>query len=244
VKIVGVDERGEAAFRAVLAHGADPERVAHDAGFRVKAPIDAFRDLDADLVLRLAVEPAGQGPAPAVRPPGQDHQLVLEPGETPVPRQRLAAYAVVLSDWGLLATEYSGRTAVSGRWGMPGGGIDDGEEPAAAVVREVTEETSQVITLGALTRVQTSHWVGRSPHGTVEDFHAVRLIYQGECAEPSRPVVLDSGGTTESARWIPLTRWPDLAWTHNWRAILAELLDDTVTSWSPRRSGPRSKQND
>ena len=139
-------------------------------------------------------------------------------------RQRLAAYAVVLSDRGLLATEYSDRTAVSGRWGMPGGGIDDGEEPAAAVVREVTEETSQVITLGALIRVQTSHWVGRSPRGTVEDFHAVRLIYRGDCPRPSRPVVLDSGGTTESARWVPLPRWPALAWTHNWRAVLGEIL--------------------
>ena len=137
-------------------------------------------------------------------------QLVLEPGETPVPRQRLAAYAVVLSDQGLLATEYSDSTAVSGRWGMPGGGIDDGEEPAAAVVREVTEETSQVITLGALTRVRTSHWVGRSPRGTVEDFHAVRLIYPGECTQPTQPVVLDSDGTTASARWVPLAEWPDL----------------------------------
>lgn len=224
MRIVGVDERGEPAFQTVLDHGADPERVAYDAGYQVRAPIDALRDPDADLVLRLAVVPADRNSAPEVRPRGRDRALVLEPGEVPVPRQRLAAYAVVLSDQGLLATEYSDRTAVSGRWGMPGGGIDDGEEPAAAVVREVTEETSQVITLGALIRVQTSHWVGRSPYGTVEDFHAVRLIYRGECAEPSRPVVLDSGGTTESARWVPLAHWSDLAWTHNWRAVLTELL--------------------
>ena len=225
MRVVGVDEQGGPAFQAVLDHGADPERIAYEAGYRVTAPIDAHRDPDdAGLVLRLAVVPAGNSPAPEVRSRGQDRQLALEPGEVPVPRQRLAAYAVVVSDRGLLATEYSDRTAVSGRWGMPGGGIDDGEEPAAAVVREVTEETSQVITLGALIRVQTSHWVGRSPHGTVEDFHAVRLIYRGACARPRRPVVLDTGGTTASARWVPLPRWPNLAWTHNWRAVLTDLL--------------------
>ena len=70
---------------------------------------------------------------------------------------------------------------------MPGGGIDPGEEPGAAVVREVHEETAQVVELGALVAVQTSHWVGRSPSGRVEDFHAVRLVYRASCPEPGEP---------------------------------------------------------
>jgi len=139
-------------------------------------------------------------------------------------RQRVAAYAVVQSDRGLLATEYSNRTAVAERWGMPGGGVDDNEEPAAAVLREVAEETSQLIVLGELITVQTSHWVGRSPRGVVEDFHAVRLIYRGLCPRPTDPVVIDQGGTTESARWVPLEEWSQLPWTRNWQVILASLL--------------------
>jgi hypothetical protein len=33
-------------------------------------------------------------------------------------------------------------------------------------------------------------------------------------------VVVDVGGTTESARWVPLDAWRTLAWTPGWRLIL------------------------
>ena len=69
--------------------------------------------------------------------PPLDPGLVLAEDDEPIVRQRVAAYAVVLSDLGLLATQYSGRTAVAGRWGMPGGGLDDAEEPTDGVLREV-----------------------------------------------------------------------------------------------------------
>jgi hypothetical protein len=59
----------------------------------------------------------------------------------------------------------------------------------------------------------------------VEDFHAVRLIYLATCDDPSEPVVADAEGTTASARWVPLADWRSLAWTANWRSVLAEVLD-------------------
>ena len=128
------------------------------------------------------------------------------------------------SSRGLLATEYSDRTAVSGRWGMPGGGIDDGEQPRAAVLREVGEETDQQVELGDLVAVQTSHWVGRSPRGTLEDFQAVRLVYRATCPNPTEPRVLDLGGTTASCRWVPLVAWSSVSWTQNWDQLLRTLL--------------------
>ncbi len=225
VVVIGVDTDGAEAFRAALPHGSDPDTVAHGHGFAVRRPVDAVRDADGDIVLRVSVESAGDRPAPRPRLRGKDRGLELD-GVEPLVRQRVAAYAVVLSERGLLATEYSDRTAVADRWGMPGGGIDDGEEPSAAVLREVAEETSQSITLGELINVQTSHWIGRNPDATVEDFHAVRLIYRGYCNDPTEPVVLDLGGTTESAAWIPLDRWASVAWTVNWQTVLGELLAD------------------
>lgn len=221
-----MDDEHRPVFSAPLEHGGDPELVAYARGFAITTPVDAVRDPDGDLVLRLQVGPYGDGPAPLVRSRGRDRGLVIPDGVQPEVRQRFAAYAVVRSSRGLLATEYSDQTAVGGRWGMPGGGIDDGEEPTEAVRREVIEETSQHIVLGALMRVQTSHWVGRSPRGTIEDFHAVRLIYRGECADPTDPVVLDTGGTTETARWVPLATWSTLPWTQNWRLVLGELVED------------------
>ena len=222
--IIGVDGSGTISFRVSLDHGADPAVLAHDRGFVVMRPLDAVRDQTGDLVLRMLVRPVGEEPRPPVRSRGRDRTLLLTDDLAPMVRQRVAAYAVVLSARGLLATQFSALTAVAGRWGMPGGGLDDHEQPPAAVLREVVEETSQSIVLGDLARVHTSHWVGRNPHGAIEDFHAIRLVYRGRCESPTDPVVLDSEGTTRSARWVPLDAWQKLRWTPNWREVLSELL--------------------
>ncbi len=203
MKIVGIDDQDATRFSETLDHGGDPELVAYRQGYVVTAPVDAVRDGAGDIVLRIRVRAIADDPVPVVRSRGQDKGLVIGADTVPEIRQRFAAYAVVRSSRGVLATEYSARTAVDGRWGMPGGGIDDHEQPVDAVLREVAEETSQQIVLGDLVRVQTSHWIGRSPRDTIEDFHAVRLIYRAECPHPTTPVVIDRGGTTESARWVP-----------------------------------------
>jgi 8-oxo-dGTP pyrophosphatase MutT (NUDIX family) len=225
VLVVGVTEHGGHAFEVLLDHGADPGVLAYDRGYVVVRPLDANRASSGDLILRLLVRPLSDEPRPQVRRQGRDAGLVLSRHVQPTVRQRFAAYAVVTSSRGLLATEYSGRIAVTGRWGMPGGGLDDHEPPTTAVLREVHEETSQEIVLGELIKVQTSHWVGRSPYGTIEDFHAVRLIYRASCPHPTDPVVLDQGGTTESASWVSLESWRSLSWTQNWQLVLAELLN-------------------
>ena len=226
VLVVGLTEDGAHAFEVVLDHGADPDVLAFDSGYLIVRPIDATRAGSGELILRLLVRPVVDEPRPRAGRQGRDSGLVLGDGVHPTVRQRFAAYAVVISSRGLLATEYSGRTAVTGRWGMPGGGLDDHEPPTSAVLREVAEETSQEIILGELVRVQTSHWVGRSPYGTIEDFHAVRLVYRASCPHPTEPVVVDQGGTTESAQWVPLESWRSVSWTQNWRLLLSELLQD------------------
>jgi 8-oxo-dGTP pyrophosphatase MutT (NUDIX family) len=221
--IIGVDGSGTTSFRINLDHGADPAVLAHDRGFVVVRPLDAVRDETGDLVLRMLVRPVGDEPRPPAKGRGRNRTLPTD-DLAPMVRQRVAAYAMVLSARGLLATQFSARTAVAGRWGMPGGGLDDYEQPAAAVLREVVEETSQSIVLGELARVHTSHWVGRNPQGAIEDFHAIRLVYRGRCESPTDPVVLDSDGTTQSARWAPLATWQKVRWTPNWREVLSELL--------------------
>lgn len=243
MRVVGVDAGGAACFDRVLGHGVDPRALTFEAGFVVEQPVQARLDGDGELRLVLQVRPATPGDArPRVRRPGRDRGLRTSRSDPPVVRQRLAAYAVVESDRGLLATEYSGLTAVAGRWGMPGGGLDPHEEPAAAVLREVAEETGQQVELGDLVMVQSSHWVGRSPHGPLEDFHAVRLVYRATCSEPSDPVVHDQGGTTESARWVPLAQWEELTWTQNWRQALRTLLQPPRPARTARRSRSRRRR--
>lgn len=224
MRVVAVDADGNVVMDVPLGHGVDPGLLVWDHGHLPVRPLDAARDGSGELIITLLVRPLDGEPRPMPAGRAQDAGLNLPKGLRPTVRQRAAGYAVVLSERGLLTTQYSDRTAVAGRWGMPGGGIDDHEQPAEAVLREVAEETSQLIILGELIKVQTSHWIGRSPHGRIEDFHAVRLIYRGTCPEPTDPVVVDRGGTTEAARWVSLKDWRSLAWTQNWFQVLGELL--------------------
>lgn len=222
MRILGRDPEGRTVFCAPLPHGGSPDAVAFDAGYVPLAPTAAARAEDGVLELTLRVRPRSGEQPPRPRRPGRDRDLPARLEPEPRPRQRIAAYALVSSERGILATQYSARTAVDGRWGMPGGGLDENEEPAAAVLREVYEETAQTVVLADLETVQTSHWVGRNPRGELEDFHAVRLVYLADCPEPTEPHVLDADGTTSAARWVPLAEWTSLNWTSGWRQILTD----------------------
>ncbi|HYP44763.1 MAG TPA: NUDIX domain-containing protein [Propionibacteriaceae bacterium] len=208
----------------MLGHGEDPRLVAFHLGFLLVRPLAASRSADDVLTLSFRVKRSRGEPPPRSGGRAQDPGLTADEAAAAEVRQRAAAYALVTSDRGLLATEFSGRTAAPGRWGLPGGGIGDGEQPEHAVLREVAEETRQEVSLGELVEVQTSHWIGRSPRSRIEDFHAVRLVYSAWCPAPTTPVVVDVGGTTESARWVPLAAWETVNWTAGWREILSRRL--------------------
>ena len=86
--------------------------------------------------------------------------------------QRVAAKVVVRRGGSVLLTRNSARGPRPGTWTLPGGGVDHGEAPADAAVREVAEETGLVATLDRLLGVHDEHFTGTAPHGREEDFHA------------------------------------------------------------------------
>jgi 8-oxo-dGTP pyrophosphatase MutT (NUDIX family) len=222
VQIVGVVVAGgPSVFVRPLVHGTDPHRLAWELGYRIVRPLSATGQGD-DLTFTVQVSAHGRPVTERglQRRRALDRDLTEDQIGTPLVRQRLAAYAIVLSDRGLLATEFSERTAVPGSWGLPGGGIDAGENPSQAVIREAVEETGQHIEIAHLLDIQTDHWIGRSPSGVVEDFHAVRIIYAATCPAPTDPVVNDVGGTTASTRWVPLHAWQRMPWAAGTRALL------------------------
>ena len=63
-------------------------------------------------------------------------------------RQRVAAYAVILRDEQILLARLAPYLVPGELWTLPGGGIDFGEHPRDAVVREVHEETGLEVTVG------------------------------------------------------------------------------------------------
>lgn len=126
--------------------------------------------------------------------------------QTPVVRQRVGAYAVCVREGRLLLAQLSGRTGAPGTWTLPGGGLDHGEHPRAAVVREVHEETGLRVEVGRLLDVDSVHFTGRAPDGTLEDYHAVRLVFEGRVEDRADPVVLEQDGSTMAAAWVPLAQ--------------------------------------
>jgi 8-oxo-dGTP pyrophosphatase MutT (NUDIX family) len=226
LEIVGEDANGLEVVRATLGHGDDPGALFADSGWLVGEGISIDSDTSDGHVLtaRLRVSAAQASraaPAPEVL---RDEGLLVRDGEEPTVYQRVAAYAVVTSTRGVLMTEYSDRTAAPGTWGLPGGGLDPGEDPTDAVLREVWEESGQHVTVGRFVGLRTRHWVGRAPNDRLEDYHAVRIVFCATCAHPTEPVVHDVGGTTASAAWVAPERLGSLQVASGWRPVLEEVL--------------------
>jgi 8-oxo-dGTP diphosphatase len=121
----------------------------------------------------------------------------------PAARQRVAAYALVVRDDRVLLTRNSARGPRPGVWTLPGGGVDHGESPQDAVLREVREETGLDATVVDLVGVHDEHFTGVAPHGREEDFHGVHLVYAAEVGA-GEPQVQEAGGTTDAVAWVPL----------------------------------------
>ncbi|MGB5951787.1 MAG: NUDIX domain-containing protein [Ornithinimicrobium sp.] len=210
-RIVAQDADDEVLLDAPLAHGEDPRLTLARAGWEPRWLGSELQE-SADgfvVVLRFRVSPAPRA-----------H-----------PYQRLAAYAVVTARFErqrcLLLTSFANTDRNAGLWGLPGGGIDEGEEPLAAVHREVWEETGQEITVQHPLALDSAHWIGEAPSGRMEDFHALRMIYTAHCSDPTSPVVHDVGGSTDEAAWVPIGRlaaWPPLqTWGRN---VINTVIED------------------
>lgn len=129
--------------------------------------------------------------------------------------QRLGAYAVVVApdEHGvdrMLMTRISPTGYPAGWWALPGGGVDHGESPHRAVVRELHEETSLVAAESRLVDVHDVHTVAPGRDDRFEDYHGVHLLYavRVEGAEPGGPLpeprVVEVDGTTDLVTWLPL----------------------------------------
>lgn len=132
--------------------------------------------------------------------------LVLEAlaDHLPQRKQRVAAYALVLRDDDVLLTRISERGHHAGSWTLPGGGIDHGESPRAALEREVQEECGVPCEVGSLLDVHDVHFDGTAPSGRNEDFHAVHLLFEATVPEDAEPRVTELDGTTDAVAWVPL----------------------------------------
>lgn len=145
--------------------------------------------------------------APLVLEALADHQ--------PFRMQRVGAYALIRrglqagsatsgGEGDVLLVQFSERGFHTGSWSLPGGGLGHGESPRLALEREVLEECGVTCAVGELLAVHDEAFSGTAPSGRFEDFHAVLLIFAATVDPDAEPHVVEVGGTTAAAAWVPV----------------------------------------
>ncbi|MCW2833551.1 MAG: hydrolase [Nocardioides sp.] len=120
----------------------------------------------------------------------------------------MAAYAVIMrvrDEPEVLLCRLAPRISRHELWTLPGGGLDHGEDPRDALVREIGEETGLTATVGTTARVYSAHLPRASRDGVMTDFHALRIVYDAWVpADAPAPRVVEVDGSTMEAAWRPL----------------------------------------
>lgn len=127
--------------------------------------------------------------------------------------QRVAAYGLVQSGDRLLLVQLTQRTPAPGSWSLPGGGIDHGEHPADAVIRELYEETGlrgRVVELLDVDSHFREHFLDQE---MLERYHAVRILYRVSVDSDGPLTVVDADGSADQPTWFAVDEARKLALT-------------------------------
>lgn len=135
---------------------------------------------------------------------------------------RPSCYGIVVHDDKILLTKQYGKFEI------PGGGVDLGEHPDQAVIREIKEETGIDVASPRLVKHMSSFFT-HEEHGEVHHKQSLLLFFVcdfvgGELSlagltEDEKPVV-------EMAEWIPLSELDSVeaGTTFDWISIVKEVL--------------------
>jgi 8-oxo-dGTP pyrophosphatase MutT (NUDIX family) len=116
--------------------------------------------------------------------------------------QRVAAYALVLRDERILLTRLASRISADEKWHLPGGGVDHGENPRDALVREIREETGLDAEVGDTARVYSAHLPSMWRQGKRWDYQALRIVYDAWVpVDAPEPRVVEVDGSTVDVAW-------------------------------------------
>ncbi|WP_055586011.1 NUDIX hydrolase [Peterkaempfera griseoplana] len=124
-------------------------------------------------------------------------------------RPRVGAYGLCISDGQVLLTRFTPPDGTDGHWSLPGGGVEHGEDPLDAVVREVREETGYEVVVDRLLGVDSrTRRVTRDGAGSVE-LHGIGIFYRVRIA--GGRLRHEVNGSSDLAAWFPVDEVPRLA---------------------------------
>ena len=116
-----------------------------------------------------------------------------------LPRQRVAVYGICEDGTGrVLLTRAAPWLTIAGQWFLPGGGLDHGESPIAALEREFAEETGLRVKVGELRGILSD--VTALPDES--SLHTVRVVYAIDTFTGT--LRDEAAGSTDAAQWVPL----------------------------------------
>jgi 8-oxo-dGTP diphosphatase len=114
---------------------------------------------------------------------------------------RVAAYGVILRGDMILLAHW--REEDRSGWTLPGGGLEPGEDPADAAIREIFEETGYTAELEALIGIDSIVVPAEDRlHDRSQPLHALRIVYRAEVT--GGELTNEADGSTDEARWVRL----------------------------------------
>jgi 8-oxo-dGTP pyrophosphatase MutT (NUDIX family) len=142
----------------------------------------------------------------------------LSTGGSHARRQRVSVYGICEDGTGrVLLVRAAPYLTVAGRWFLPGGGIDHGEDPVAALRREFSEETGLAVEIGDLKGVLSD--VQTLPDETL--LHTVRIVYDIDSYTGDLRDELN--GSSDAACWHRVDELAELPLVPYVRRALTEL---------------------
>ncbi len=135
---------------------------------------------------------------------------------------RLAAYAVIRRDGRFLLCRIAPGYPAAGKWTLPGGGLEFGEEPEAGLIRELEEETGLEGRISGPVRVVSDTGTWKRPDGPVR-YHHVRFVYPVDVTGGVERGEVD--GSTDAFGWFSRAQIARLA--------RVGIVDDALRGASP-----------
>jgi ADP-ribose pyrophosphatase YjhB (NUDIX family) len=139
----------------------------------------------------------------------------------------VGAYAIVTDAANrILLCRIAAGYPAAGRWTLPGGGVDHGEHPDDAVLRELAEETGLTGTRGPVATI----WSGliEKPASRPGPLHWIAILYHVR-VDPGE-LRLEVDGSTDTCAWVTIDEAATL--------LHVDLVDGALDIIRARGDGP------